>query len=255
MVLADLAWGLAAAAQVRAFWTLYRIQRNSRLRYWLINCHNCRMLGFFDESGDPGLKIGRGSSRYFVTVLVTFEDDLAALECDRRISRLRGELKLPDSYEFHFVKNPWKIREAFLRSVQSGDFHCHIFVLDKAPGISGVFPFKDPESLYKYAVGEVFENAKPYLNELNVFADETGNRRFRDDLPRLLRSRLNPAQGERVLNRVRLQDSHRNNLLQLVDYAAGVTNRATSGDLKAIELWERYLRRKEVTRQVWPKDG
>ena len=37
-----------------------------RLRYWRRGSHNCLMLGFFDEAGDPGLKVGSGSNRFFV---------------------------------------------------------------------------------------------------------------------------------------------------------------------------------------------
>ena len=36
---------------------------------------NGAMLGFFDESGDPGLQVGGGSSRFFVAALVTFAED------------------------------------------------------------------------------------------------------------------------------------------------------------------------------------
>ncbi len=210
------------------------------------------MLGFFDESGDPGLKIGRGSSRYFVTALVTFEDDLAALECDRRISRLRGELNLPDSYEFHFGKNSWRVRVAFLEAVQLYDFRYHIAALDKEALNQGNAPLRSAGELYRYAAGLLLENAKAYLSEVNVIADRTGNRRFRDDLARHLRNSVNQSRGERVIKSVRLQDSHRNNLLQLADYVASVGNQAIHGKAEAVALQEQYLRRKEATRLTWP---
>lgn len=50
------------------------------------------MLVFIDESGDPGLKIEKGSSRYFTVSLVVFEDKEEALACDQRIGLLRREL-------------------------------------------------------------------------------------------------------------------------------------------------------------------
>ena len=40
------------------------------------------MLVFIDESGDSGLKIEQGSSRYFTVSLVMFEDNDDALACD-----------------------------------------------------------------------------------------------------------------------------------------------------------------------------
>ena len=211
------------------------------------------MLGFFDESGDPGLKIDRGSSRYFVVALVTFAENEPALRCDQRIDELRKELHLTNNYEFHFGKNSWKTREAFLRSVQPFDFQYHIFVLDKSPQTLDNLPFRDSESLYKYTAGLLFENASPYLNEVTVIADKTGSRRFRVDLPRYLQSRVNSYQEIRTIKNVKLQDSHRNNLLQLADYVASIGNQAIHGIPDAIELQEKYLRRKEITRQIWPK--
>ena len=55
------------------------------------------MLVFIDESGDTGRKLDKGSSRYFVIVLITFEDNDEALACDQRIALLRKELRLPNN--------------------------------------------------------------------------------------------------------------------------------------------------------------
>lgn len=43
------------------------------------------MLIFIDDSGDSGLKIESGSSRYFTIGLVVFEDNEEAVACDQRI--------------------------------------------------------------------------------------------------------------------------------------------------------------------------
>ena len=51
---------------------------------------------------------------------------------------------------------------------------------------------------------------------------------------------------------IKQQDSHRNNLLQLADYVASISNQAISGKGEAGQLQERYLGRKEVTRGSWP---
>ena len=48
------------------------------------------------------------------------------------------------------------------------------------------------------------------------------------------------------------QDSRRNNLLQLADYVASISNQAISGKGEAGQFLERYLRSKEVTRGRWP---
>ena len=160
---------------------------------------NGRMLGFFDESGDPGLQVGRGSSRFFVAALVTFAEDEEALRCDRRMDALRGELRLPGGYEFHFAKNPWKVREALLRAVSPFDFRYHLFVLDKGPGTLGRLPLRDAGSLYKYTAGLLFEQARPYLREVALLIDAGGNRDLRGSLLRRLRRDAGTGEGQRVI--------------------------------------------------------
>lgn len=210
------------------------------------------MLGFFDEAGDPGLKVGDGSSRFFVVALVTFAEEDEALRCDRRIDGLRGELQLPVTYEFHFAKNPWKIREAFLRAAQAFDFRYHLFILDKAAVIREGRPLRSPEALYQETAGLLFENAKPYLRDAALIIDKGGNRELRGELLRRLRSNADSGEGQRIVKGIKQQDSHRNNLLQIADYVASCNNQAISGKAESGELQERYLRGKEVTRGVWP---
>ena len=50
------------------------------------------MLVFVDESGDVGIKVAAGSSRYFTVTLLVFEDHDEALAADERISRLKHDL-------------------------------------------------------------------------------------------------------------------------------------------------------------------
>lgn len=141
------------------------------------------MLGFFDEAGDPGLKVGDGSSRFFVVALVTFAEEEEALRCDRRIDELRAELHLWAGYEFHFAKNPWKIREAFLRVAQAFDFRYHLFILDKAAVIREGRSLRSPEALYQETAGLLFEQARPYLNNAVIVMDKRGDRQFRGGYP------------------------------------------------------------------------
>jgi hypothetical protein len=80
------------------------------------------MLIFIDESGDPGLKIEAGSSKYFFVVLVVFEDHDEALAADDRISLLRRQQGLPSNYEFHFNKMKPAYRRRFLEAIAPYNF-------------------------------------------------------------------------------------------------------------------------------------
>lgn len=211
------------------------------------------MLGFFDESGDPGLKIDAGSSRFFVVALVTFADEAEALRCDRRIAALRGELHLPAGYEFHFAKNSRRVREAFLGAVQPFDFRYHLLALDKRPEALYRLGRKSNADLFRYTAGAVFANAAPFLKNAAIFIDKRGGKRFGAELAGYLRGHLKSPGGDRLIQTVKQQESHKNNLLQLADYVASIGNRAISGKRDGVELQERYLRAKEITSQIQPK--
>ena len=198
---------------------------------------------FLDESGDPGLKIDSGSSRFFVMALVTFAADAEAQRCEQRIDALRKELHLS---EFHYAKNPRKVRAAFLQAVQPFGFQYHIFVLDKDPArlrrlAAGVSDW------YQYAAGQLFAAAKPSLTDLKVVMDRRGNRNFHKELSANLRKVLRDAGGLPIALELRQQDSYRDNLLQLADYVASCSNQALSGKRESQELQARYLLHKAAT--------
>ncbi|MBI4351223.1 MAG: DUF3800 domain-containing protein [Elusimicrobia bacterium] len=71
------------------------------------------MLVFLDESGDPGLKIVQGSSRYFVIALVAFQDEEETQAIGQRLQLLRRELHLNPHFEFKFNKCNRELRLAF----------------------------------------------------------------------------------------------------------------------------------------------
>ena len=211
------------------------------------------MLVFIDESGDPGRKIQSGSSLYFVVALVTFDDDSEALACDQSIDLLRRELGRPPSFEFHFAKNSKNIREQFLRAITPYSFFYHVFALNKDPSKLYGPGFDVKESLYKFTARLTFENAKPFLDNAKVVIDKSGDWRFRDELASYLRRRVRDSEGRRLIRGVKLQRSDGNNLLQLADYVASISNRVVLGKQDSIDLRNRYLATHELTAQVWPK--
>lgn len=211
------------------------------------------MLGFLDESGDTGLKIGSGSSSYFVVALVTFDDHAEALRCDQCIGRLRSELRLASSYEFRFSKNSRGVRRSFIQAACEFEFSYHVFALDKEPPTLQSQHVGSSGSLYYYVADRLFQNARPYLKEATILLDRHGDRKARTGLANRIRGNVNITGAERLIRKVRQQDSHRNNLLQLADYVAGISRGAIEGKPEAIELQNEYLRVKEATREIWPK--
>jgi hypothetical protein len=209
------------------------------------------MLVFIDESGDPGLKIGSGSTDYFIVTLVAFEENDEALKTDQRIKLLKHELGFPPHFEFHFTNAKASYREAFLSAVASYGFFYFSIVINKRKLTGEGFKFK--ESFYKYACGLVFENAKPYLNNATVVIDGSGSREFRRQLGSYLRRRTNDTKGNaRVIGKIKIQDSNRNNLLQLADMICGAVARSYSQKDDA-KTYRGLVAHREIYVQLWPK--
>jgi hypothetical protein len=205
---------------------------------------------FIDESGDPGLKIEEGSSKYFIVALVAFEDHEEALAADQRIALLRTEQGLSDDFEFHFSKMKPAHRKLFLSAIASYDFFYFGIVINKAkltgPG------FKVKESFYKYTCGLIFENAKPRLSNATVIIDGSGSKDFRRQLKKYLLKRLKDDSGKCFIKKVKTQDSDRNNLLQLADMVVGSVARSYSGKKDGREC-RKLIGHREIYVQFWPK--
>lgn len=109
------------------------------------------MLVFIDESGDTGLQISNGASRFFTVALVVFEDEDEAIACDTRIELLKRELGWTADSEFHFKRNSDRIRMKFLEAVAPYNFFYYGIVINKSPEKLWGEGFNNKDSFYKYA--------------------------------------------------------------------------------------------------------
>ncbi len=209
------------------------------------------MLVFIYESGDAGLKIDEGSSRFFTISLVVFEDNDEATACDQRIELLKKELSWEINSEFHFKRNSNKVRKAFLEAVARYNFFYYGIVINKNPKKLWGEGFRNKESFYKYACGLVFENAKDKLRNAIVVVDKSGNLDFRNHLAKYLRRKINNS--GKLIKEVKMQRSEANNLLQLSDYVAGVINRSVIGVKKKHDDYRKIVAHREINVQIWPR--
>ena len=209
------------------------------------------MLVFIDESGDSGLKVTQGSSRYFTVSLVVFEDHDEALACDKRIELLKRELGWDSGSEFHFKNNSERVRIAFLKAVVPYNFFYYGIVINKDPVKLYGEGFRNKESFYKYACGLVFENAKEKLRNAIVLVDRSGSLDFRTQLAKYLKRKVNT--GSTSVKKVKMQKSESNNLLQLADYVAGTINRSVTNTKKHSDEYRKIIAHREIHVQVWPQ--
>ena len=210
------------------------------------------MLAFVDESGDTGRKILNRSSKYFVVAVVLFRDNEDAHACDAAIKRLRRSLNLPARYEFHYAENSIKVKEAFLKAVSSQRFEYFAFVVDKETTDDARLGTAFSEGLYEFAVRGVFEIAQPHLtSNVIVNIDRSGGKRFRNEIAAYLRHHITDDEGHPLAGDVKVHRSSGNELIQLADYVAGITNRSLRGSQREMEYRERYLLAHERNREVW----
>lgn len=206
------------------------------------------MLAIIDESGDTGLKVKGGSSRFFVIALVLFEENEEAVACDQRIELLKRELRLKKNGEFKFNKLRKEQRIAFIQAVLPYIFFYFGIVINKDPNKLYGDGFKIKESFYKYACSLVFENAKPHLRDATVIIDGTGSREFKKQFQTYLRKKT----GTGIIKKIKIQNSRSNNLIQLADIIAGSVYKSFT-DKGDKEVYRKLLGTKEMNVQVWPK--
>lgn len=206
------------------------------------------MLVLIDESGDCGLKFGRGSSSFFTCVAIVFSGNLAADACDRSIDGLRYVLKKQPAFEFHFSPCSDKIRRAFLRTVNAEDFKYAGFVVEKQKLFGD--RFRSPKEFYEFAVGLACEHVKLRLEDAKVIIDKNGDRAFKKRLEKSLKARIVNAEGSPGIKKVTMEASHSNNLVQLADMICGAVGRSFTGH---DDTYRSIVRSHEKFVQLWPQ--
>lgn len=208
------------------------------------------MLAFLDESGDTGRMTDKGSSQFLVVSLALFLDDDEALACDKRIELLRNELGIASDYEFHYSRNSKQKRLKFLEAIAPYNFSILTVAIDKNPNKLWGDGFNDKKSFYKYACHMVLTNAMPYLDKATLVIDKSGGDTFSGELKKYLKNKFNTNESNKIKN-FKTQDSHRNNLIQLADYCASISNRKLQNKSDA-DTYYSYLSSKVVSLQRWP---
>lgn len=105
-------------------------------RYAIIQVMKFKRLIFGDESGDAGMNIGKGSSRYFTISFVIFDDFLEAEKASLEIKKLRRLRFKNDTQEFHFTKDSMATRKDFFEAISDFDFKIKAYVVDKMSSLN-----------------------------------------------------------------------------------------------------------------------
>ncbi len=181
------------------------------------------MLVFIDDSGDPGFKLNKGSTRYFLIALVIFEDELEAEKTAVAIKELKRGLKFPDDMEFKFFKSSKDVRMKFLSTVKKFNFYYRCLAIDKMVIKSDELK-NNKSSFYSYAIKTVLKHSNA-INNAKVKIDGSGDRVFRKNFLAYLKKQLNSG-DKKIIKNCKLVDSKGNQLIQLADMIAGSVRRS-----------------------------
>jgi hypothetical protein len=207
------------------------------------------MLAFLDESGCPGMKLGEGATDFFTVALLLFADAEAAVAAERRISQLRIELRFRPDFEFHFNKLRPDFREAFLRAIAPLPFRYYAASIDKHG--QGADVLSTPREMYRFACGLALDAARDELQNATVIFDGRGSPVFQREVAAELRRRVNDQKGPPRIAKIKFQDSHRNDLLQMADLICGAVARCHTGRPDA-QSCRAIITHREAARLVWP---
>jgi hypothetical protein len=205
------------------------------------------MLVLIDDSGDPGFKIEKGSSRAFVICCVIFDDFLEAEKCAIAIKELRRELKKGDNFEFKFSKCSKDYKVKFLEVIAQFKFRIRAIVMEKGKIYSEELK-NSKTSFYNYTIKLVLKHSAGKLKSAKIRLDGHNDRTFRRELISYLRKSLEQAE-DGMVESLRFRDSGSDVLIQLAYMVAGSINRTLQeGKTDQNIYWGIIKKRKE---DIW----
>ena len=176
---------------------------------------------YLDETGDTGFKFNKGSSRYFVVTLLLVSDQLPL---HHAVDDLRLRLGHRETSEFKFYRSEPRVRREFLRMMTQHDLLIRALVIDKTRMTRPHMQKRDV--FYNYLVKMILDHDNGRLQGATLILDKRDkNKKSQQALTSYLKRQLNAGSGQyQRVAEVRYHESHRDNLLQVVDMASGAIN-------------------------------
>ena len=174
---------------------------------------------FIDDSGDPGFKFDRGSSRYFVIACIIFDSKISAEYTSASIKMLKEQMKWKQEREFKFHRANDEQKKLFFNAIRKHNFKIRAVIVDKTKIIEPTL--RKSESFYDYVIKEALNNFND-MKMARISLDGSGNKSFRKKSTSEIRKTIN-KKNRRMVD-FRLVDSKSEVLIQLADMVAGGIN-------------------------------
>ncbi len=190
---------------------------------------------YVDESGDTGLKLNAGSSKYFVVVFVWFAEETAIIK--DKMSRVRKEAGCREDFEFHFKGSSQRQRENLVGMLQKLNFTFTAIVVRKSRKLYELGVKRD---IYLRCINKFLQATDAEITETNLVIDRTFRK---EEIPKLEANILLNS-DEKVVTVIQ-NDSHKDDLLQIADYLAGIINRWQKNKKSGEEYYEMIYKKAE----------
>jgi hypothetical protein len=202
------------------------------------------LLVLIDESGCPGFKLTKGSTAYFVIVMVTFSDFSEAEKASMAIAELRESLNVYP--EFKFNKTRAILKDAFFDNLCQFDFKVRALVVKKDIVYSDYLR-KKTESFYNYFVQMLLRHDDSVLNNASIKIDGSGDKEFKKALGVYLRREV----GSNKIKKFKFTDSRKDNLIQLADMVVGAVARSYNINRDNETRWLDMLKQAKKIENIW----
>lgn len=172
-------------------------------------------LVFIDDSGDPGFRFTRGSSRFFVFALICFEDKANAHNISNSIRVLRGALGKDDQFEFKSSKSNNNHKTEFWNVVNEFDYHISAVIVNKEK-FRNKSIITNSEHFYNYILHQTINNNRIYLENSSIYVDGNYPKKYKQKIQKYMNNNI-------VFDNYNLRfiNSRTNLMIQMADMAAG----------------------------------
>lgn len=177
--------------------------------------------------------------------MVIFRDYAQAERTSSAIANARTLLRIQP--EFKFNKCCDQVRDRFFETVLPFNFTVRALVVDKARIYSDHLR-ENKEHFYNYFVQLLLRHDNEVLAKARVKIDGSGDREFKRELGRYLRQQVQAGK----IQSVKFSESHRDNLIQLADMAAGAIARSYRLESRDNpRRWRQILANAGKIKDVW----
>ena len=144
------------------------------------------MYVFIDDSGDPGFKFDKGSSRFFVIACCVFETQSHAEEVTFAIREIRRSLGFSLDGEFKFSHSQEQVHRHFFLQINPAQFFVRVVVIDKHH-VDRQELLLGQRSLEQWAIARALSHPSIRLHDARVFIDGKQGAKYRNMSQNLVR--------------------------------------------------------------------